>query len=242
MIVGNHPSGSSTGLLPVIPESMGGTPMLLRFWLMRGLLMSIVVLTVASSACRQAPNPLLFGSMNTTRTTHDLAAGQWAEPMQAPGLPNLYKVSDDLYRGARPTAEGMEELRKLGIKTVVNLEQSNGEQATLADLGIACEHVPMRALRVKDDEVVRFLQIAGAPGHAPIFVHCHRGADRTGLVCAIYRVAVQDWTKDEAIAEMTQGGFRFNHGYQNVINYIRDVNIDQLKQRAGLTPALAEGR
>ena len=100
----------------------------------------------------------------------------------------------------------------------------------------------MTAFRVKDDDVVRFLQIVGNPGHAPIFVHCQRGADRTGLMCAIYRIAVQGWTKDEAIAEMTQGGFRFNHGYQNVVNYIRDVDIDQIKQRAGPAPALAESR
>ncbi len=39
---------------------------------------------------------------------------------------------------------------------------------------------------------------------------------------------------------MTQGGFRFNQGFQNVVNYIRDVNIDQLKQRAAPAPALAE--
>jgi protein tyrosine phosphatase (PTP) superfamily phosphohydrolase (DUF442 family) len=207
-------------------------------WLARGLLLSIVFVTVAGSACRQTPNVFLFGAMNTTRTTRDGAADRWAEPIQAPGLPNLYRVSDDLYRGARPTTEGMEELRRLGIKTVVNLEQANGEQAGLAELGIACEHVPMTALHVKDDEVVRFLQIAGTPGHAPIFVHCRRGADRTGLACAIYRIAVQGWTKDEAIAEMTHGGFRFNYGYQNVVNYVRDVNIDQLRQRAGWTPGL----
>jgi protein tyrosine/serine phosphatase len=200
--------------------------------------MSVVFLTVASSACRQAPNLLLFGSMNTTRTTDTSAASQWAEPMQMQGLPNLYKVSDDLYRGARPTAEGFGELKKLGIKTVVNLEESNGDQAKLAELGLACEHIPMTAFFVKDDEVVRFLQIVDAAGNAPIFVHCRRGADRTGLMCAIYRIAVQGWTKDEAIAEMTQGGFRFNHGYQNVVNYIRDVNINQLKQRAA--PVLVE--
>jgi protein tyrosine/serine phosphatase len=69
-------------------------------------------------------------------------------------------------------------------------------------------------------------------------VHCKRGADRTGLMCAMYRIAFQGWTKDQAIAEMTQGGFRFNNGYQNVVNYIRDANIDQLKQQAGLTPQL----
>jgi protein tyrosine phosphatase (PTP) superfamily phosphohydrolase (DUF442 family) len=221
---------------------VGNSQPLIGFWLIRGLLTGLVFLTVAGSACRQAPNLLLFGSMNSTRTIDNPASGQWAERMQVQGLPNLYKVSDDLYRGAQPTPEGLRELKKLGIRTVVNLRESNGDQAALTELGVAYEPIPMTAFFVKDDEVVRFLRIVRAPGNAPIFVHCQRGADRTGLMCAIYRIAVQGWTKDEAIAEMTQGGFRFNHGYQNVVNYIRDVDINQIKQRAALTPELVGSR
>ena len=207
-------------------------------WLIRGLLAAIVLVTVAGSACRQTPNLLLFGSMNTTRATSHPACAQWAEPLQVQGLPNLYKVCDNLYRGAEPTAEGLQALKKLGVHTVIDLRESNGNQARMAELGLTYEHIPMTAFHVKDDNVVQFLRIAGTPDHAPIFVHCKRGADRTGLMCAIYRIALQGWTKDQAIAEMTQGGFRFNHGYQNVVNYIRDANIDQLKQQAGLTPQL----
>lgn len=221
---------------------VGNNQPLVRFWLIRGLLTCVVFLTVASSACRQAPNLLLFGSMNTTRTTDNPATVQWAERMQVQGLPNLYKVSDDLYRGAQPKAEGFQELKKLGIRTVVNLKESNDDQAKLTELGLAYESIPMTAFRVKDDDVARFLHIVGNRGNAPIFVHCQRGADRTGLMSAMYRIAIQGWTKDEALAEMTHGGFRFNHGYQNVVNYIRDVDIDQIKQRAGLAPALAESR
>jgi uncharacterized protein (TIGR01244 family) len=218
---------------------VGNNQLLIGYRLIRGLLMGLVFLTVAGSACRQAPNLLLFGSMNTARTTDNPASGQWAERMQVQGLPNLYKVSGDLYRGAQPTPEGLRELKKLGIRTVVNLRESNNDQARLAELGLAYEHIPMTAFFLKDENVVRFLQIVGDPSHAPIFVHCRRGADRTGLMCAIYRIALQGWSKDEAIAEMTQGGFRFNHGYQNVVNYIRDLDIEQIKQRAGLTPELA---
>jgi protein tyrosine phosphatase (PTP) superfamily phosphohydrolase (DUF442 family) len=208
------------------------------YWLIRGLMVAIVFLTIAGSACRQAPNPLLFGSMNNTRTLSNQASAHWAEPMQVPGLPNLYKVCDSLYRGALPTAEGLQELKKLGVRTVVDLREPNGDQATMAQLGLTYEHIPMTAFRVKDEHVVQFLRIAGAADRAPIFVHCKRGADRTGLMSAVYRIAFQGWTKEQAIAEMTHGGFRFNRGYQNVVNYIRDANIDQLKKQAGLTPQL----
>jgi protein tyrosine phosphatase (PTP) superfamily phosphohydrolase (DUF442 family) len=208
------------------------------FWLVRGLLVSTILLLLAGTACRQAPNPLLFGSMNTTRLTADAASTQWAEPMQVPGLPNLFKVSPDLYRGAQPKAEGFAELQKLGIRTVINLRESRHTDPKLQELGLTCEHIPMTAFVLKDTDVVRFLQIAGREKNAPVFVHCRRGADRTGLMSAVYRIAIQGWTKEQAIAEMTEGGFRFNHGYQNVVNYIRDLDVEQIKQRAGLVPAL----
>jgi uncharacterized protein (TIGR01244 family) len=216
---------------------VGNNGAMIGLGLIRGLSVCVIFLTVAGSACRQAPNPLLFGSTNRVRTTDNLAGVQWAEPMHVQGLPNLFKVSDHLYRGAQPTAAGMEELKKLGIRTVVNLRESNGDDAKLKELGLAYERIPMTAFFQKDDDIVRFLQIVADDGSSPIFVHCRRGADRTGMMCAIYRIAVQGWTKDQAVAEMTQGGFGFNHGYQNVVNYIRDLNIDEIKQRTGLSIA-----
>ncbi len=205
----------------------------------RPVLMSVVFLTMAGIGCRQAPNVLLLGSTNDTRATGNQTTARWAEPVLAPGLPNLYRVSADLYRGAQPTAEGLQELRKLGIKTVVNLREANDEQARLTELGLAYHHIPMTAFSLDDDDVARFLRIIGQPGNAPVFVHCQRGADRTGLMCTVYRIALQGWTKDEALAEMTQGGFCFNRGYQNIVNYIQDLDVSRIRQRAGLTPALS---
>jgi len=42
----------------------------------------------------------------------------WAVKLDRPGLPNLFKVNARLYRGAQPTAEGIKELKKLGVKTL----------------------------------------------------------------------------------------------------------------------------
>ena len=66
-------------------------------------------------------------------------------------------------------------------------------------------------------------------------MHCRRGADRIGLAVAVYRIAVQGWSKEEAITEMTQGGFAFYTGWQNLIRYLRDLDIDALKRQAGLS-------
>jgi len=54
-------------------------------------------------------------------------------------------------------------------------------------------------------------------------------------LCAIYRIAVQGWSKDEAIEEMTKGGFGYHSIWQNLPKYIRKINIEEIKQSAGLS-------
>jgi tyrosine-protein phosphatase SIW14 len=159
---------------------------------------------------------------------------QWAQRLEVPGVENLHKVSDLLYRGAQPTKEGMQQLKELGIKTIVNLRSFHSDRGEIGDTGLSYEHIYMKTWHAEDEEVVRFLKIVTDPNRTPAFVHCQRGADRTGTMCAIYRVAVQGWSKDEAIEEMTKGGFGFYSGWKNLINHIRELDIEEIKSRAGL--------
>src|SRR4030042_3868966 len=140
------------------------------------------------------------------------AKRKWAQRLELPGVDNLHKVSDELYRGAQPTIEGMEGLKELGIKTIVNLRSFHSDREEIADSGLSYEHIYMKTWNAEDKEVVRFLKIVTDPNRTPILVHCQRGADRTGTMCALYRIAVQGWGKEEAIAEMTEGGFGFYTG------------------------------
>lgn len=203
----------------------------LRDWLFRALLACAILTGIGIPACRYLP-VVPLGSTNDSRATAGLASEHWAEPMEVPGLPNLHRVSEGLYRGAQPTAEGIEQLKKLGVKTIVNLRSSESDRKILGDTGLTYKHIPMTAWRPNDPDVVRFLQIVGDANNLPVFVHCRRGADRTGMMVAIYRVAVQGWSKDEAIAEMTQGGFAFNTGWRNLVRYIRDLDVEEIKRQA----------
>ena len=92
----------------------------------------------------------------------------------------------------------------------------------------------MTTLGPENEEVIRFIQIVTDSNSAPVFVHCQHGADRTGLMCAIYRIAVQGWSKDEAIAEMTGGSFGFHKIWMNLVKYIRKLDVDEIKNNAGL--------
>ena len=158
----------------------------------------------------------------------------WAEKVERPGCPNLYKVSDRLYRGAQPTAEGFRQLEKMGIKTVVDLRSFHSDRDEMKGTDLAYEHITMRPWHPEDKDLVRFLKIVNDPTRTPVFVHCQHGADRTGTMVAIYRVAVEGWTKDGAVEEMTKGGYGFHSTWKNLVEYLKKLDVEEIRKRTGL--------
>jgi len=158
----------------------------------------------------------------------------WAKKLTLPGVGNFHKVSSVLYRGQQPTSDGMKALDKMGIKTVVNLRSFNSDRREMKDTNMLYQHITMKAWHAEDKELVRFLKIVTNKNHQPVFVHCQHGADRTGTMCAFYRIAVQGWTKDQAIEEMTKGGFGYHSIWKNLIDYIQELDVEKIKQKAGI--------
>ncbi|MBP8302769.1 MAG: dual specificity protein phosphatase family protein [Phycisphaerae bacterium] len=167
------------------------------------------------------------------RTTHHPLS--WAQPVEVEGAPNLFQVSDSLYRSAQPTAQGMRNLKQKGIKTIVNLRSFHSDRDEIGDTGLGYEHIYMKAWHPEQKEVVRFLQIVTNPNRTPVLVHCQHGADRTGTMCALYRIAVQGWTKEAAIREMTDGGFGFHGIWRNLPDWIQKLDMESIKKDTGLT-------
>jgi len=158
----------------------------------------------------------------------------WAMPLTRPGLSNFYEVTTNLYRGAQPSAEGMKELKIMGVKTVLNLRSYHSDHGLVSSGELKLARLHMKPWHAEDEDVVAFLKIASNTNNLPLFVHCQRGADRTGMICAMYRVVICDWTKEAAIQEMKDGGFHFNPGWQNLLDYINKVDVEALKKRAGI--------
>ena len=65
-------------------------------------------------------------------------------------------------------------------------------------------------------------------------MHCQHGADRTGAMSALYRIAVQGWSKEEAIREMVHGGFNYHEIWINRPRWIRELDIGRIRAEAGL--------
>ena len=157
------------------------------------------------------------------------------ERIEAKGLPNAYKVSENLYRGAQPTAEGFKNLEEMGIRTVVNLRTLHSDEDELEDTSLDYVHIPMEAWDADEGELIRFLKVVTDKSRHPVFVHCLHGADRTGITCAVYRIAVCGWSKERALKEMTRDELGFHDIWQNLVDRVEELEVKQIKQEAGLT-------
>lgn len=126
-------------------------------------------------------------------------------------LPNFHQVNENLYRGAQPRRGGLKKLSELGVKTVINLrgagEDKSSEQIEAEAAGLRYFSIPMSNLgRPTDEQVARALAIIDAQENWPVFVHCRRGADRTGVIIAVYRILRDQWTDEQAINEAKRFG------------------------------------
>jgi protein tyrosine/serine phosphatase len=155
----------------------------------------------------------------------------WAQPITLAGVPNLNQVTPFLYRSAQPDSGGFMNMAKtLKVKTVIDLRESQTDAAYLGDSKIKPFYVPMNALRITNEQIIQALTLIKAhEGEGPILVHCQHGADRTGVVIAMYRIIYQGWSKQQAIDEMKNGGYNFHSIFFNIPAYINNADIPALK-------------
>ena len=140
------------------------------------------------------------------------------------GLGNFGRVAEGLYRGAQPTDEGLDSLKAMGVRTVVNLRHFHGsrEEQACRDRGLDYVRIQLASSDAPTDEdVKRFLEVATDPGRRPLYFHCMHGQDRTGTMCAAYRMAVDGWPLEKALSEMD--AFGFNPLWKDLRAYVRSV-------------------
>lgn len=169
---------------------------------------------------------------------HAVSAGaidrssNWAMPIKLEGVSNLHKIDDGLYRSEQPTKEGMKNLEKMGIKTVINLRTFHSDSDEIKGTGLLNEELRVKTWHIEDEDVIRVLRIIRKKENGPFLIHCQHGADRTGVMSAMYRIVIQGWTKDEAIREMVDGGYGFHSIWSNIINYVKNVDVQKIKRGA----------
>ena len=119
-----------------------------------------------------------------------------------PGVPNFHQVDEHVYRGAQPRGQGFDGLAKIGIKTVIDLRGERSEANAVQSAGMRYVRLPWSGYKAPADEQINaVLALLNDNSAWPVFVHCRRGADRTGTAIACYRIEHDHWTNQRALAE-----------------------------------------
>ncbi|HEX3864477.1 MAG TPA: tyrosine-protein phosphatase [Stellaceae bacterium] len=116
-----------------------------------------------------------------------------------------------LYRSAQPSESDLTmAARQFGVKSVLNLRGAHvgqswydEEVAAAAALGLTHYDYGLSAKRfvttAQIDDILAIIRKAPKP----LLIHCKSGADRTGLVAALYRYAEDHATPDQADQELS---------------------------------------
>lgn len=132
----------------------------------------------------------------------------YGEKLHLPGVHNAGSVNGRLYRGGQPTSEGLDQLKQLGVTTIVDLrgerssvrdwEQQQAEQRGMRFISIPVSgwHPP------SDEQVAQFLSVLRDHPNEKVFVPCLYGDDRTRIFVATYRMASDHWPAQQALNEM----------------------------------------
>jgi protein tyrosine/serine phosphatase len=117
----------------------------------------------------------------------------------------------EAYRSAQPDGDELEHyIKKYNIRSVVNLRGDNPgkpwyieEMKTSAELNVVHYDVSLSSDREPgEDEVKQLMEIfKSAP--RPVLIHCQAGADRSGLVAAMWKVVVDKESKTSAEKQLS---------------------------------------
>ncbi len=144
-------------------------------------------------------------------------------------LPNFSQVNANFYRGAQPSEAGVKELAKMGVKTIIDLrgedKSSEKEKLWAKNAGVKFIGVNLSNwFKPKTEDIERIVKEINAAENQPVFVHCKRGADRTGTIVAVYRITHDDWTAKQAISEAKKFDFGWWQFWMK--DYINDYYRD----------------
>ncbi|MEZ6014933.1 MAG: sulfur transferase domain-containing protein [Planctomycetota bacterium] len=121
-----------------------------------------------------------------------------------PGLHNVFQLSERIISGSEPHGEeGLAEVAKLGVKTILSVDGKAPDAETAAKYGMRYVHVPIQYKGITDEEVAKIAKTFRET-EGPFYVHCFHGQHRGPAAAAIGRVAVDGLERDRAIAEMRQ--------------------------------------
>jgi protein tyrosine/serine phosphatase len=140
-------------------------------------------------------------------------------------ISNFGCINETFFRGAQPKGRDYDDLAAMGVKTVIDLQEGSerNEQQMVEGAGMKFYRIGLSdSSWPSRDKSEQFLKIVNDQTNQPVFVHCHGGRHRAGIMSAIYRMTHDGWTAERAYSEMKQYGFESGFGHGGLKDYVYD--------------------
>ena len=141
----------------------------------------------------------------------------------ATGISNFGKVNTNYYRGGKLNLNAAMVLKRIGVKTVIDLQEKPDQKEAVWALTSGLKYVNIR-LSSKHPataaETEEFLKLVTDSQNWPVYVHCAGGRHRTGEMTAIYRITHDSWTADQAYDEMKKYEYYSFGGHGSLRDYV----------------------
>jgi len=126
------------------------------------------------------------------------------------GVKNLCR-DGNIYIAGTPTPEGLEELKRRGVKTVIDLRQPKEgtaeEEAAARALGLRYINIPMESDKLTKVQASELLNAMEQAGGEPVLMHC-AGASRAGAAYGLYLGKTDKCPTAEAIDRARAAGMK----------------------------------
>ena len=139
--------------------------------------------------------------------------------------------SGKMYRSGTLSNLGLKWVYKISeFRTIVNLRSAaenklpwhEHERRFCEERGITMADIPMEAdTPPAPEQIKQFLELVGKKENLPAIIHCHQGVVRTGMMAAVYEIAVKEKDNKEVLKDLNTFGHDFNKDdKREVVNFI----------------------
>ena len=153
-------------------------------------------------------------------------------------IKNFGQMDDRFFRGGQPKENDYQQLAALGIKTVIDLQDTpkDYEKRNVEVLGMKYVNIPMSDKDYPEGaKIQEFLKLVDDPATGKFYVHCAGGRHRTGVMGAVYRFNHYNWNYDQVYTEMKKYDFYTRWGHGDMKKFVQDYAANLVSKQATAT-------
>jgi protein tyrosine phosphatase (PTP) superfamily phosphohydrolase (DUF442 family) len=114
----------------------------------------------------------------------------------------VVKYDDNFYRGGELYSKaGIQSLKTLGISTILSVTPTETERMMAKKYGFTLFEIPFtKDSGLSKEDLQKVIKILDKK-NMPIYVHCHGGTHRGGILGIVYRIHKNNWSSEKALLE-----------------------------------------